>query len=774
MRAGSFEGPSTTRLILEVRVNGQASDLLWEFEQFPDGRLATTAGRLIDLGFDLGSMGDLSRDRMLLLDDLSGIAYRYDVARQTVEIDAEDRALVPVILDMGTAPETLEPDLVESGSGVVLGYGVHAGISGDGIDLSANYDLRLLSNLGVVTTNGFVRHSSRGVGIDHVRLDTHWRYVDARRVLAFSIGDVIGYGGDLGTVYRLGGVQVRRNFADRPDIVTTAVPILAGSAAVPSAIDLYINGTRLFTGRTGPGPFEFRSLPNIGNGVATIVMTDALGRETRVEKTIFFAPELLARGVLDFSAEAGFPRFNYGIASFDYLSGPAGSATVRYGLADWVTVEGHVEGADDFVNGSVAAVLRLGSFGVLRGMAAASRFDRHTRSRYVVEARGHLRGINLYGGIERSGAGYHDIVRDVAIQTHYGPEDGPDRFIYPDHEPVLLAFSEKRERAGVNFSLLNTGVSFDYTRARLPGQDVKLASVSLSRSLFGVSLWARGFKDLGDRKDYGIFAGFSLSFANGVSGSGSVAASRAGTVLTARASRTPRGFDDRFGWSVINAESISGRGDSYRAVSVRYEGRDALVEGGAELHGNRFRGNLYVEGSLVAMGGGLFASRRIDNSFAIVTGAGARTPVVINSRPITRTDGSGRALVPFLSSFQANVVGIDPTDLPIDQQPARTRAVVVPGDRAGVLIDFGVARTADAIVILVDDGGSPLPLGSFVSRGGEGEDAIVGYDGRAFLTGLSPRNHIRVQREGAADCIAEFTFEPQPGRQVVIGPVPCR
>ncbi|MFD1957988.1 fimbria/pilus outer membrane usher protein [Novosphingobium panipatense] len=204
-------------------------------------------------------------------------------------------------------------DKVTRNTGALLNYGVYADIGKDS-QASAQYDLRILTRRGVLSTTGFATLADDGNGgVDHTRLDTYWRIVDVRTAIALTLGDTIGSGGGIASAYRLAGIQIQRDFESRPDLVTMALPTLNGTAAVPSTVDLYINGLRYFTGTVGRGPFQFRSLPNIGGGAtATVVLTDATGRETRLSKPLFFAPDLLPQGRLDFSVEAGFPRLNYG------------------------------------------------------------------------------------------------------------------------------------------------------------------------------------------------------------------------------------------------------------------------------------------------------------------------------------------------------------------------------------------------------------------------------------------------------------------------------
>ena len=345
----------------------------------------------------------------------------------------------------------------------------------------------------------------------------------------------------------------------------------------------------------------------------------------------------------------------------------------------------------------------------------------------------------------------------------------------PPERPLLLAFSSKTERAGASFDLFDTGVGLAYTRLRLPRQDVRIASASLNRTLFGrVSAWLNAYRDLGDRADYGVFAGINLPLGKGIYASGSGGKTNRNTTVSARVSRDPGPTEGSWGWSVTASESLNDSRNSHRSANVRYHAPQALLEAGIEQHGGRISGTGYVEGSIVAMGGGVFLSPRIEDSFAVVRGGGPGTLVLSNTRAAARTGRSGRALVPVLSSFQENVVAIDPVDLPLDLQPARTEVVVVPGDRAGVVVDFGVAPLAAALVILVDAAGAPLPLGALVRLEGASESTVVGYDGRVYLTGLAERNRLTVEREDAPACSASFEFVPQAGEQVQIGPLTCK
>jgi outer membrane usher protein len=769
--------PGSVQLVLLVNLNGQTQPSLSQFEQLPDGGLAIDADQLRELGLIPERMGVAPGTRLVALDHVQGLRYSYDVAHQSIDIRAIDAVLVPRVLDTSSAPIPLDASAVRADPGAMLNYSIFVQASSEQVAVSGNYQVRLLAPFGIFSSDGVAYYSSTGVQRSgHVRFDTYFRHVDTEHVRALTIGDLIGGGGDLGAVYRLGGIQLQRNFPDRPDLVTTALPVLGGSAAVPSTIDLYVNGLRYFSGATAPGPFQFRSLPNLGGGgEAEIVLTDAMGRETRIKKPLYFAPGLLPRGMLDYSVEAGFPRLNYGVDSFHYLNDPAASASLRYGLTDALTIRVHGEGMHDFVNGSAGLGFRIGAFGVFSASGAASEFRGVTDTQYSLAFQGWYRGINFYGGIERSNAGYQDVVTVTSIKAGYGPQAplAPQSAVTPV-VPPLLAFSRATDRAGLSFNIASTGVGLSYNRLQLQqDQNLRIASLSLSRAIGRVSIHASAYKDFGDQRDYGIFAGINLSIGR-ISASSDVSNFPGGSSLTTRVSSSPPQSEGAIGWNVVDSETLSGPSNSYRAATLHYQAPFAVLQGGVEQLRDEVRFTGYIEGSIAAMGGGVYAAPRIDNAFAVVRGAGPHTPVVLNTRTVATTDASGSALVPYLAPYQRNVVGIDPTKLPVDVKPARTEMTVVPADRSGVVIDFDVKPIADAIVTLVGADGKQLPVGAFVTLEGNGETAVVGYDGQVYLTGLAPQNHVTVQGENEMKCSASFDYHAIPGSQVRIGPVTCK
>ncbi len=232
---------------------------------------------------------------------------------------------------------------------------------------SATLDARFFSPFGIVSQTGILAtNTGNRVISDHLRLETTWTYKDPDSALTYRAGDMISGGLTWTRPVRLGGIQVQRDFSIRPDLVTLPLPSFSGSAAVPSTADVYVNGIRTVSQDVDSGPFRLSNLPILsGQGDASIVVRDSSGREVTTTLPFSVSNKLLRDGLLDFSVEAGFPRLFYGVRSDDYSGELAGSASLRYGFSDHLTLETHAEATNNLANGGIGASLGLDGIGIV-------------------------------------------------------------------------------------------------------------------------------------------------------------------------------------------------------------------------------------------------------------------------------------------------------------------------------------------------------------------------------------------------------------------------
>ena len=742
----SLAGASGHDVYLDVTLNGAARGLV----HFGDRarQLWASAASLRQLGFVLppGTVDPVA------LAELPGLQVQYDAAQQRLTLTAP--------LALLNLPETtlsvpgIPPHQVSSAPGLLLNYDLY-GTAGEHstASLSAYNELRAFGRWGVVSSTSLSQwQRSDGARQSRtVRLDTGWSQSWPDRLLTLRVGDTLTGSTGWSRATRIGGIQIGSNFALQPYLVTTPVPALLGSATLPSQIDLYVNGMRQYNGQVPAGPFQLNTQPSIsGAGNAQVVLTDAFGRSTTLNFSLYGTQALLKPGLTSWSAELGWVRQNYGLASNDYARQPMLSGTWRRGLSDTVTAEAHAEATKGLVNAGAGGAWLLGQAGVLTGALAHSSGAGRNGSQLNLGYHWNDRRFNVALNGSRSSGLYRDVA------TLYGS-----------------AVARASGSATVGFNADQAGsFSLSYLYQNYPGQTAsRYVSAGWYKSLGrSTSLSVTANRDLTDRRLYSVFLNLSWALNGRTSASAGLQRDDSGTYATASATRsTPS--EGGWGW---NAAARAGGGQNGGRGELNYLGPWGRYAAGvnAQPGSNYAYGN--ANGALVFMDGRPFAARQIYDAFALVSTSGVPdVPVRLENRPIGRTDGHGHLLVTPLNAYQNNKLGINPMDLPAALRIERVDAIATPGDRAGTLVEFAIEPVRAAVVTLHDGAGQPLALGSGVQVNGRAGTAIVGYDGEVYLDTLAEHNLLRVQTPKGA-CTARFDQQPQADGAIPrIGPLVC-
>ncbi|AGA09920.1 spore coat protein U domain-containing protein [Sinorhizobium meliloti] len=426
-------------LFLEVFINEVSTKLIGNFKELPDGGLAATAEELLEVGL---KPDDTARadNGLIRLDRLPDVRYEVNQPEQKLFVTTDTiaaRSAKVIDLDQNRKKERLKP---QSGYGAVVNYTLFASsntLFEDETDLfrgvSGSFDARLFGPLGTLS-HSFLAGYSEGRFDEFTRLNSTWSYSDPERLLTYRAGDFISGGLSWTRPVYLGGLQVERNFALRSDLVTLPLPAFSGTAAVPSTLEVYTQNVRTYAGDVAAGPFEVANLPVFtGAGEARVVLRDSLGRETVTTMPYYVSSMMLGKGLLDFSAEVGFPRRNFGIESQDYDERLMGVFTARYGMADWLTVEGHAEGGEDLINAGLGLAFPLGPFGAASVAVAGSRASGGTGTLFNAALELSYNDWSLYARLQRTFGNYQDIASITAEPTFSGPDGIP----YPARAPAF-------------------------------------------------------------------------------------------------------------------------------------------------------------------------------------------------------------------------------------------------------------------------------------------------------------------------------------------------
>ncbi|CAN7687763.1 fimbria/pilus outer membrane usher protein [Rhizobium rhizogenes] len=758
----------TQDLFLEVFINDTSMKMIGNFKQQPDGSLKATAGELREVG--IKPPAGAADDELIELSELPDLSYRIDAQSQQLYVTTTNGGRAARVINIGKNQRDDIPE-PQSGYGGVLNYSLFASSNGltngdEGLfqGVTGSFDARIFSPFGALSQSfiaGYFDGSLDGI----TRLNTAWSYSDPKKLITYRVGDFTTGGLSWTRPVYFGGIQAQRNFALRSDLVTEPLPTFAGTAAVPSTLEIYTQNVRSYSGDVPAGPYQVTNLPVFsGAGEARVVLRDSLGRETTATLPFYSSNRLLRQGLYDFSAEVGTPRRNFGIESNDYDGRMMGVATARYGLTDWLTLEGHFEGGADLLNGGVGAAFPLGAWGVASAAVAASSSGSRSGALFNASLETSYNDWSIYARMQRAFDNYDDIASVTAEPTSNGSGQftvfsaGVPRAI----DQVTLSVPTPLDLSSLNLS---------YTRLEnASGDKSQIAGLSYSQTFKRASFYATAFADLDDRNSFGIFAGLSIPFGNNISASTGIESGPDGFNVVADISKSEQPEEGSIGWRARTSEGK----DANRQAAISYRAPFARFEAGVQQYDGNVRATGQMDGAIAVAGGDVFTSTRIDDAFAVVDVGTPGVEVQQQNRPVGKTNNSGRILVPNLNSYEPNTVSIDPKNLPVDADVPATKEVVVPADRSGVVVKFGVTKAPQAAVItIIDKNGAPLQAGLSGKLQGTNEEFVIGYDGQAYIRGLGARNAIDIPLQDGNTCHAEFPYTPQPGKQVVIDDVKC-
>lgn len=735
-------------LYLEVVLNGSDTHQIAHFVHEGDA-FHVSAETLRKLGFRLSpdTRGEVD------LATLPGVGVHYDEKAQRLEITASSELVEQDVAVLNARANTIPHPTASPG--LLLNYDFYgARDNHDATNLSLYTELRAFNAWGVLSNTALTRTldlPGTGTHSDSVRLDTTFSHSWVDQTLTLRIGDIISGALDWSRATRLGGIQLQSNFALQPDLITFPVPAFYGQANLPSTVDLYINGMKQYSSNVPAGPFQLNTIPIVnGNGQAAVVVTDAMGRQTTIAFPFYTTNQLLKPGLSDYSLDLGLVRKNYGLDSFDYGSDPAFSGTWRRGFTNWLTLEGHAEATSGLTEGGAGADVAIGEAGVLNASLAASSGQGATGQQAELGYNWRNDRFNFSLDTLRTFGDY----RDIASRYSLAPPKRSDRAL-----------------AGLMLGKFGSlGVS--YVALEYPGQsNTRYASAYYYKSLTQrAALNLSVNQNLDNHGDRSLFLSVSLSLDHNVSASLSAQHDNAGNVATLDVSK-PVNPDGGFGWHLRAQDGNDQHGG---LAELGYNGQDGQILAGVQNVNGDTLGYADLSGALVFMDRQFFFARQINDAFAVVSTDGvANVPVMLENRPIGSTNARGDLLVTPLNSYQQNRLSIDPMKLPASVDISRVSANVVPSDRAGTLVKFGIQPVQAASVILHDASGKVVKEGSSVTlRGSSAPAAIVGYDGMVYLEKLSAHNTLDVHTPHGA-CVAQFDYHPQGKTVPLIGPLVC-
>jgi outer membrane usher protein len=745
--AADASAPAAEPSVLAIHINGQGDGpTLLVRRDGDDGLLLRVEDlSLLRLRTPTRGLVTVDGERYARLGPDTGAVIAFDDAAQSVNIVLPADAFLPT---NGSAAPSDAPRVTPAGLGGFVNYDLSGEQVNDVTSVGAIVDVGVFGSLGVLTNSVIGRHGDEAGEV--IRLDSTWTLDFPDRLATLRVGDSISVAGAWGRSARFGGVQFGTNFATQPTLVTTPLLFAQGEAVVPSTVDVFVNGRRVASEDVPPGPFTIDRVPAMtGAGQMQVVVTDALGRQQVVSQPFYTGPTLLRAGLSEYSVEAGAIRRDYARYSNEY-GDVLVAGTYRRGITDRFTAELHAEGQPGAAaGGGLDAAVQLGTLGIV-SLTAAAGGDGEI---------GWLAGA----GFERNGPRFSIFARTrYATETfaQLGTDAERDR-------PRQLTFGG----LGFNFGRWgSTQASFgQQTYWSGPGTQTVGLGHSVNLGAFGY-LGLIASRTVSERAQAEVFLNWTLSLGE-----------RRSVALGLQYAPDPETGEEFEAVASVQQSLPAGPGSGYYVSVSSSENAqlDYALQGAVGWVGVQYARQdgtdgwrAGANGGLAITGAGVMPSRRLDESFAVVTVADyPGMTVYVENQPVGRTDRKGRVLLDSLRAYEANAVSIDPKELPLDASLAMPATSVTPAYRSGPVVRFPVVRASAATLRLLLADGSPVPAGAQVTT--LHEQAPVAYDGLVYLTAAAGRQRGTAEWPGHR---CSFGFDRPAGGdpQPHLGDVPCR
>lgn len=680
------------------------------------------------------------------LDTKSGITYDFNSEKFTLDIRVPIDAFELSVFAKRESYK-LKPEV--SSKGAFTNYQLYATQTKTADNFSGVLDVTGFNKLGSLTTGVTVNKDSKEVNI--LRTSTYYQKDLPDKMQSFVVGDTVNSDGNWSRSANYFGVRWSRNFTTQPGYIYTPNPIISGSAALPSVVDVYVNNQKTFSQKINPGPFDITHLPVPGNGVGQVnlVVKDILGNEQIITKNFYQSPILLAKGENDFSLESGFLRKNYGTKSNDYQDGFA-AGTYVHGVTNSITTRGRFELQADRQAAGGDITLTLGNFALIQtSVASANDSIRGTGNQYGAN-------IENIGQFLKTSIGIKKFDKEFSQFASSSDETKP----------------KTRTNAFVSFPIpiINNNISLGYvSQTNWDSDPFKNAYISSGFALpYGANLALSYNKRLDTTNNWGAsvvltfpLGDYNTRFDHTIDPSGKI------TDSYSLSTNLPAG--PGIGWSVVNEDLKKNvkTNVTLNSNTAQYTGQINVQDG--ITTGKR----LGVNGTVGLLDSEIFASRQVNNSsFAVVKTEGLKDIKIYNqNNMVAITNKKGVAAFP-IRPYEKTKIEIKDNEIPLEATAEVLEMNPVAYARSGILVKFPIQMSKNALVKIHLPNDNPVPAGANVRMASSKENYIVGRNGEVYLTNLTQKNQLTVSwLENKCELNLEIDMTQQ--QEQMIGPIKC-
>jgi outer membrane usher protein len=576
---------------------------------------------------------------------------------------------------------------------------------------------------------------------------------ERRKLRRWTVGDSLGYTGALGGDAWVAGLNVTKEFAIDPYFVRYPSLSLSTPINTPSVMEVHVNGQIVSQERVAPGRVDLQNLPlTLGRNDARIVVRDAFGVTRELSSNYYLTTTSLAKGVHDYQYSVGFQRLGVGSKSWDYRT-PVAMVRHRVGVTNSFTAGGRFEaGPDRMMSGGPALNFRL-PFGEIEAAAAASRqggvWGQSSQLGFTYVSRTFGAG----GSMMVASRSYVNMTPNIV-----GEDPARRMNMYGSVAvggPLSLTLQHTLTRMHQGLTRARTGI---------------LSNIHLTRNLEFTASVSQMRDEMGRNRE--AYAGITVLFGRASAVLSRTQDQRGGRTAVESQQSLPVGTG--YGYQ-MRAES--GATDSVSGVA-QYQNQYGRYEIRQESFAGEANTTVTAAGALVAIGGGVYASRPVRESFALV-----RVPDVEGVRAfashqeVGRTGRRGDLLIPDLQAYYGNLLNIADTDVPLTHAVPQANMTLAPPYRGGALAVFPVQQIRRVVgrVRILDGADERTPeYGQMtVKLDGESVDSPVGTNGNFYFENLRAGRYTATVEDRDGSCSFVVEVPSTSGSVVNLGALTC-